>query len=686
MAFALLVLPAVIALIAENTGHVKAVAEMTERDLDPVMGKAIAADGFGTVIASAVGGSPTTTYAENIGVMAATRVYSTAAYYVAAVVAILFGLCPKFGAVVSATPGGVLGGITVVLYGMIGLLGAKIWKENGVDFANPVNLVPVAAGIIIAIGDTSLKFTDNFSLSGISLGTIVVLVGYHLARAIAPPELRDEGTMMAVGRPGVHARGASERPARTPAGRPAGRTRGSRERRSRHSVGRREAAPVRLPPAARPGRRRSTCSRSLRDDAKVLAGGQSLVPLMSMRLSAPAHLVDVNHVPGLDTVEVDDDVVRVGALARHSRVEHHAAAYDAVPLLRQALRLVAHPTIRNRGTTVGSLVHADPAAEMPAVLCLLDGTVTLRDVDGSRDVAAADFFVGPMESALRPGELAVHAIVPAAAGRAAARRSSRCRDGRATTPCAASAPSCGATARPGSRWSASGPARCSSTCDAAEPTPTAVRGSVDAAIDPEDDIHASADYRRHLAHVLVRRALDRGRGARRMSEATVAGLVHGQRRAARARARAAPAAVRRAAPRPAAHRHPRRLRARRVRRLHRARRRRPGAVVPAVRGVPGRRRDHHHRGAAGRADGGMGPVQQAFHECHALQCGFCTPGFVTTVTAFLRRAPGPDPGGGARGDLRQPVPLHRLRQHRRRGAPRRRAASAGPRAARDDAP
>jgi uracil-xanthine permease len=203
-AFALLVLPAVIALIAENTGHVKAVAEMTRRDLDPVMGRAIAADGLTTVIASAVGGSPTTTYAENIGVMAATRIYSTAAYYVAAVVAILFGLCPKFGAVVSATPGGVLGGITVVLYGMIGLLGAKIWKENGIDFANPVNLVPVAAGIIIAIGDTSLKISNDFQLSGIALGTIVTLVGYHLARAIAPPELR-EGAVVSVGRPGVHA-------------------------------------------------------------------------------------------------------------------------------------------------------------------------------------------------------------------------------------------------------------------------------------------------------------------------------------------------------------------------------------------------------------------------------------------------------------------------------------------------
>ncbi|HVI35730.1 MAG TPA: solute carrier family 23 protein, partial [Gaiellales bacterium] len=168
--FALLVLPAVIALIAENAGHVKAVSEMTKRDLDPMLGRAIFADGVGTVVASAVGGSPTTTYAENIGVMAATRVYSTAAYYVAAIVALLLGLCPKFGALVNIIPGGVLGGITVVLYGMIGLLGAKIWKENRVDFANPINLVPLAAGIIIAIGNVQLQITENFSLAGIAFG------------------------------------------------------------------------------------------------------------------------------------------------------------------------------------------------------------------------------------------------------------------------------------------------------------------------------------------------------------------------------------------------------------------------------------------------------------------------------------------------------------------------------------
>ncbi|CAN7474224.1 nitrate reductase [Terrabacter sp. LjRoot27] len=200
----LLVLPAVIALIAENTGHVKAVAEMTKTDLDPYMGRAIAADGIGTVIASSVGGSPTTTYAENIGVMAATRVYSTAAYYVAAVVAIVFGLSPKFGALVASVPGGVLGGITVVLYGMIGLLGAKIWKENGVDFGNPINLVPVAAGIVIGIGNVSLVFTSDFSLGGIALGTIVAVGAFHVARALAPADLRERadaagGTMISLG-------------------------------------------------------------------------------------------------------------------------------------------------------------------------------------------------------------------------------------------------------------------------------------------------------------------------------------------------------------------------------------------------------------------------------------------------------------------------------------------------------
>jgi uracil-xanthine permease len=190
--FILLMLPSVVALLAENAGHVKAVSEMTGDDLDPYLGRAYIGDGVGTVVASFVGGSPTTTYAENIGVMAATRVYSTLAYYIAAVVAILFGVCPKFGAVVAATPGGVLGGITLVLYGMIGLLGAKIWIENRVDFANPVNLVPLAAGIIAGIGNLTIKITSTFSITGIAAGTLIVLIGYHAVRPFAPAHLREE--------------------------------------------------------------------------------------------------------------------------------------------------------------------------------------------------------------------------------------------------------------------------------------------------------------------------------------------------------------------------------------------------------------------------------------------------------------------------------------------------------------
>ncbi|MFI6322297.1 uracil-xanthine permease family protein [Nonomuraea sp. NPDC050556] len=182
----ILVLPVVIALIAENVGHVKAVGEMTGADVDGYMGRAVLADGVGTVVSTAVGGPATTTYAENIGVMAATRVYSTAAYYVAAVIAILFGLCPKFGALIAATPGGVLGGVTTILYGMIGLLGAKIWIENRVDLSAPATMVPVGAGIICAVGPVAFPVTDTFALSGIALGTIVLLGGYHLLRAITP--------------------------------------------------------------------------------------------------------------------------------------------------------------------------------------------------------------------------------------------------------------------------------------------------------------------------------------------------------------------------------------------------------------------------------------------------------------------------------------------------------------------
>ncbi|MER6915902.1 solute carrier family 23 protein [Streptomyces sp. NPDC000594] len=192
----LVALPVVIALIAENAGHVKAVGEMTGDSLDDEMGTAIAADGTATVLSTAVGGPATTTYAENIGVMAATRVYSTAAYWAAACFALLFGFCPKIGALVAAIPGGVLGGITVILYGMIGLLGAQIWIRNKVDFTQPLNLVPIAAGVIIGIGDVSLEFSDDFKLSGIALGTLIVLTGYHALRWLSRTSARHEPPLL----------------------------------------------------------------------------------------------------------------------------------------------------------------------------------------------------------------------------------------------------------------------------------------------------------------------------------------------------------------------------------------------------------------------------------------------------------------------------------------------------------
>ena len=180
-----LIAPVAIILVAENLGHIKAIGAMTGRSLDSYLGRAFLGDGLATMVSASGGGTGVTTYAENIGVMAATRVYSTLAYFIAAGVAILFGFCPKFGAVVAATPGGVLGGITLVLYGMIGLLGAKIWIENRVNFADPVNLVPLAAGITAGIGNLTIKVTSTFSIAGIATGTLMVIIGYHAVRPFA---------------------------------------------------------------------------------------------------------------------------------------------------------------------------------------------------------------------------------------------------------------------------------------------------------------------------------------------------------------------------------------------------------------------------------------------------------------------------------------------------------------------
>jgi uracil-xanthine permease len=179
-----LFLPVVFVLIAENVGHVKSVAAMTGQDLDDKIGRALLADGLATTLAGAGGGSGTTTYAENIGVMAATRVYSTAAYWVAGVTGLVLSLSPKFGALIATIPGGVLGGAGTVLYGMIGVLGARIWVQNKVDFSDPVNLTTVAVALIVGIADYSWVVGD-MTFKGIALGTASAIAIYHLMRAIA---------------------------------------------------------------------------------------------------------------------------------------------------------------------------------------------------------------------------------------------------------------------------------------------------------------------------------------------------------------------------------------------------------------------------------------------------------------------------------------------------------------------
>jgi len=180
----LVALPVVVVLIAENVGHVKAVAAMTGRNLDGVAGDALLADGLATTLAGAGGGSGTTTYAENIGVMAATRVYSTAAYWVAAVTAIVLAFSPKFGALVFTVPDGVLGGATLVLYGLIGILGVRIWMDAKVDFTDPVNLTVAAAALVAGIGDLTLSI-GSVELGGIAWGSVGILVAYPLLRRLA---------------------------------------------------------------------------------------------------------------------------------------------------------------------------------------------------------------------------------------------------------------------------------------------------------------------------------------------------------------------------------------------------------------------------------------------------------------------------------------------------------------------
>ena len=222
-------------------------------------------------------------------------------------------------------------------------------------------------------------------------------------------------------------------------------------------------------------------------DAKVLAGGQSLVPLLNFRLARPAHLVDINRIAGLDRIYERDGGIAVQALARQSGVEDSDVAKRVCPLVVDALRLVAHRVIRNRGTVCGSLAHADPASELPAVLLALDGHVVARSTRGERTIAAAALFNGVMETSLAEDELLVEAWFPASAAPFATVEESRRHGDFALA----------GAVRAGDRLALFGVAPTPVLADPNDPT----KG-----LRPSGDLEASPEFRLHLIKVLTEKA------------------------------------------------------------------------------------------------------------------------------------------------------------------------------------
>jgi uracil-xanthine permease len=184
-----LIAPVAIVLVAENTGHIKAVGQITKRDLNPYLGRGFLGDAIATIVSGSFGGTGVTTYAENIGVMAMTRVYSTVIFLIASGVALLLGLCPKFGAIVQTIPlqaPGILGGLSIVLFGLIAVTGARIWVENRVDFGNPRNLLMAGVSLILGTGAYVINI-GSFQLSGIALATFAAILIYQFLREREAP-------------------------------------------------------------------------------------------------------------------------------------------------------------------------------------------------------------------------------------------------------------------------------------------------------------------------------------------------------------------------------------------------------------------------------------------------------------------------------------------------------------------
>ncbi|SEP25990.1 FAD binding domain-containing protein [Trujillonella endophytica] len=254
------------------------------------------------------------------------------------------------------------------------------------------------------------------------------------------------------------------------------------------------------------------------DGAKVLAGGQSLIPLLSMRLAAPTTLVDLNRVPGLDAVEVTGDGVRVGALVRHAELLGNPAARTVQPLLARATAYVAHPAIRNRGTTVGSIAHADPSGEMTAVLALTGGSVTVATPAGRSTIGWRELFVGPLETSVHGAAVVVDAFFPALPARSGTAFVEVSRRRGDYAVCGAGVvvtlDADGLVETVRAAYLSVGPVpEVHDLTEAVSGQPAASADWAAAAdlartlVDPDGDLHASADYRRLLVGVLTERAL-----------------------------------------------------------------------------------------------------------------------------------------------------------------------------------
>lgn len=259
------------------------------------------------------------------------------------------------------------------------------------------------------------------------------------------------------------------------------------------------------------------------DDAKPLAGGQSLIPAMNFRLAAPAVLVDLNEVGELAYIKDDANGLRIGAMTRHRDVERSPVIASRAPLLTETMPFVAHAAIRTRGTIGGSLAHADPAAELPALMLVLNARFRLQHRDGAREVTAADFFTGLFSTALEPGELLTEIAIPTPAGHTrgsaflefSRRHGDFALAGVEVTVALDTKGLC-SDARIGLFGVGDRPmlaSKAAAVLVGERPTPDAIRAAAHTTameeIDPTNDIHASSRYRRHLAEVLTRRALER---------------------------------------------------------------------------------------------------------------------------------------------------------------------------------